>query len=915
MINRFIKLLTIFLFIFAIFAYPSKTFAQVPAITTIPCGWNAGALDEFHSLRPYQKNIMCTSDLSNEASYCGNDLTLKDIVTVYYPGSENYLYPNSGSGCITKNESVYCNYKVPVTKSVQINVSQAELPIMGNTQKVVNSQNSEESLSDVDKVNNYVSWYLNGTINKAEYAPLDMGKDCIGESTGVAGQCLNTAGNFCLSPNSIPLVPDLPDPLLKVDGSGGCINSKRCCVTINPLADKTTILDKDKIVNYSGPINKLLPEEILQQQRAQTVKNAVASKYTGAGISHDQVVACTYGIKIPILGTVIGGIPGPCYEKGLLSILPHAKLRLSDWALHLPPVRSNYRDYIDYDNALQTWRGKLCIEVKIPDIIPVLGGKGILLCFDDPGNLLNPNYYSTLYSYIPLSSTEDVKGEIRVDSVSTATNPTLNGVTVSDVKFSNQTPSTLFFPHMQEADQLGSLLQDTFAPKDADTLGSPTNIASQTSCNTVQVRSNAGDSLFANPITGNMSYTATFSCVYQAALKKDATTDCSKTSGGTASCYKGPWSCSTSYGASDCGGGYTCESGCSQITQECKKEVSISMSTTSKTPIVDNVWSRLVAGPMSVFKRIFPKTNTEGSVGQIMDIAGSTSISYQGTNISVSQSSTELKLPHIGGISEYFLKGIQTALRPKGYGESIAFASNSSGNSCTGGSMPALPAASGSCTISGSNGLPMTPTLKSIIESASQTFGVPPSLIMAVMYGEGDFNPGRYDWTEENVKAWSLSCASVPNCSPTTFPAQGVAPYFEADWNAVKDAVKVIDPNRDPNPCNLLDAIYALAKDLSKNQYGSAHFAGKTCYGIPLNSGTKTSTGCNWNASDYETAIRVWEFGTAYTDTITCATKPGSCFTGGGLATACDNGDNCERIGGSGNSSHNACLWNVAHNQ
>ncbi len=78
---------------------------------------------------------------------------------------------------------------------------------------------------------------------------------------------------------------------------------------------------------------------------------------------------------------------------------------------------------------------------------------------------------------------------------------------------------------------------------------------------------------------------------------------------------------------------------------------------------------------MSVFKRIFPKTNTEGSVGQIIDLAGSTNITYSGTN--VQGSTTDLKLPHIGGVSEYFLKGIQTALRPKGYGEDIEFANPS----------------------------------------------------------------------------------------------------------------------------------------------------------------------------------------------------------------------------------------------
>jgi hypothetical protein len=110
-----------------------------------------------------------------------------------------------------------------------------------------------------------------------------------------------------------------------------------------------------------------------------------------------------------------------------------------------------------------------------------------------------------------------------------------------------------------------------------------------------------------------------------------------------------------------------------------------------------------------------------------------------------------------------------------------------------------------------------------------------------------------------------------------------------------------------------MDAIFALTKDLSQSQYGSSAFSGKTCYGISLNSGSGGSGDCSWDDHDYETAIRIWEFGTAYTSTVTCATKSGSCASGGGLAAACPGGDLCEKTGGSGNTSHNACLWDVAN--
>ncbi|KKT67480.1 MAG: hypothetical protein UX25_C0022G0002 [Candidatus Woesebacteria bacterium GW2011_GWC2_45_9] len=53
-------------------------------------------------------------------------------------------------------------------KSVAVDLSDAELPILGNTEDVPNSQNADEGLDDAEKTNEYVSWYLNGVIGRAE---------------------------------------------------------------------------------------------------------------------------------------------------------------------------------------------------------------------------------------------------------------------------------------------------------------------------------------------------------------------------------------------------------------------------------------------------------------------------------------------------------------------------------------------------------------------------------------------------------------------------------------------------------------------------------------------------------------------------------------------------------------------------
>jgi len=83
---------------------------------------------------------------------------------------------------------------------------------------------------------------------------------------------------------------------------------------------------------------------------------------------------------------------------------------------------------------------------------------------------------------------------MKIDNVSSATSPTTGGVTVTGVGFSGQTPATLFFPHMVEATEEASLLQSTFVAQGQDKAGNPTDVT-QTSCSTVEVRSNKGTQL------------------------------------------------------------------------------------------------------------------------------------------------------------------------------------------------------------------------------------------------------------------------------------------------------------------------------------------------------------------------------------------------------------------------------------
>lgn len=214
-----------------------------------------------------------------------------------------------------------------------------------------------------------------------------------------------------------------------------------------------------------------------------------------------------------------------------------------------------------------------------------------------------------------------------------------------------------------------------------------------------------------------------------------------------------------------------------------------------------------------------------------------------------------------------------------------------------------------------SNSLNIPQSLLDAIQAAGSAYKVPPSLIVGLLYGEGTFNPGSKFLDSAYVDA-NLACGIIEGCSPTSSYPNTIVPYFPlASWNVLKDAVKVLDSNRTPNVCNMLDMVYAIAKDASVNQNGNSAFSGKSCFGIPLNAGGGGSTSCNWDSSDIETAIRVWELGSAWNDTTqSCLTKENSCLTGGGFAAQCPTGgDSCETTSQRYlMPSHNACLYDKA---
>jgi hypothetical protein len=681
---------------------------------------NAASGDtEFHSLRPYQASP-CDQGLHDIALYCGNSILVQDTQSITFQfnsqpatiGTPTNSCGRSMTACDPNNPGTagccedqcdgtsMCHYLVDNTSHIAIDLSGAELPIMGFTEpsvgnqgrpnQVTNQYYSNENLPDADKVNEYVSWYLNGVNERAEYSYLDT---------------QNT----------------------------------------NTITSMTSPSDTEKLVNFSGPLKKLLSNRSQRDIRENVIQDAVQSRSNNAGIRHDQVAGCLYGISI--LGQTIAGVPAPCVDNSTLLNLLTQRLHLSDWSSHFPPNEDDpqYTNFQQFYLDFLAWRGQTCFPITILPGFPLIGGKTFFLCFDNP---LRANYWSNLFTYIPFSSTEDRRGSVEIQSSSIQ--PLISSnfrIILSEI--TNQQPADLFFPHMIESSQLGRILQQTYTASDlqrnqtidSHDSGGTVSVSSNQFCDLREVRTNPGDDLFAGEVSADLHYQAIVSCEF---FNGNAQTGafCNSFGGTCNSLPYSNYSCSTYYDNLDCGPGEFCGEGCSQPPanclplsslctvgvspgccptlsclptggipgqtgcisnlsispppdQHCSVDVLVTLNLVTKSPLVDDVWARLVAGPASVFKRIFPKVDTNAPVTSIWDIPASTSVTYN-TSASTAQivqignpgggrSQPELYFPHIGGIHQYFLNCIQTALRPQGFGNPCISAPASSGSTSGGG--------------------------------------------------------------------------------------------------------------------------------------------------------------------------------------------------------------------------------------
>jgi len=590
-----------------------------PPVPFTPCSQTQN--QEFHSLRPYPASP-CNQTPLTETRMCANDLTVREVFQAT-PAQAVNCRQNSPTTQI-------CSFRVSSNIDLEIYTGDTRLPVVGNTELVPNSQTEENKLDNPTRMNEYVSWFLNGITSRAE--------------------------------EEDELIRKSP-PYLPIQTS-----------SLNEIRNRL-----HEIINFSGPIKKLLPFAV------QNGKYLTAS--SGSMFIPNKVL-----------------IPDP-NQPGLRG----EQKNLATKSRHNQIAVCEVFKIINLPLPTRCYRGNDSSRLRIRDLNPIMTVSGILTQTIDT--------YNPIFSFIPFSSTEDLYGEAAVD-LDTNKIEVRGSVTIENFTPNIPQASRLSFPHMQETYELANILQKTFAP--AHKIEDPTGrgfgvveygnppmdqLNEQRNMNFCEIKrtfKNPGDLVYGgwevqnnahtyNRANGSLSYNASFECEFPLPIPDPTCMNL---------CISGINDGSLVLPPGTTPNQYCSEVLCKPQEPACTQYTEFAMKIKTITPLADFLWDRLVAGESAVFRRIFPRVEEGAPVDKILDIPAEDKIWYYsgsqnftggtllgngplaGNPLNMKPGrNASIYFPHLGSVHEYFLKQIQTALRPYGFG----------GQSQTGPSVPTVP--------------------------------------------------------------------------------------------------------------------------------------------------------------------------------------------------------------------------------
>jgi lysophospholipase L1-like esterase len=421
----------------------------------------------------------------------------------------------------------------------------------------------------------------------------------------------------------------------------------------------------------------------------ENARNVGASLASIQKIEPNQAVACTEAHALT--------------EKIRLSSLPAAG--------KLPPVQGADEKFSDFWKRYLEWKGYVNVPIIGPVDIPFVG----------------TSIWAQMFKNVPFSTLEDTMSEFTISLIEDPKHQP-PGVILNDpqkpitLKITNA-DSRLSFPHVRAIDALAGLLQRISAPKGLGAefnqkgeikahqksgdgpnpqldkertlkqVGPPGNssvvagkeppfplfTSHDSVCDLKDVRINPGDNLYGNQVTANLSYYQKFSYTPDNSAPVG---DPNKLETGEA-CTQ-PEQCQSNnclpenlLGQRYCGG---FPEGIVELPSEARIAVF------SKTPLIDKIYDKLVAGPTSILRRFIagpkcaPNCTSEEKKRYIRQdgetIPSAIDAAYTGEGVSAGDETGggQIYIPRLGSLFDYFLGGssenmnLQKALRPKGFG-------------------------------------------------------------------------------------------------------------------------------------------------------------------------------------------------------------------------------------------------------
>lgn len=386
--------------------------------------------------------------------------------------------------------------------------------------------------------------------------------------------------------------------------------------------------------------------------------------------------------------------------------------------------------------------------------------------------------------------------------------------------------SRIYIPHLKETFVLSKILQAFFNPlsvvnvKDAKELVAPliprstdptgkvkpgeapniTNYYTGSNqynfdgqCRVENIRVNPGDDLMGPKITSTLQYTQKFT------YKPIDASNCQKdgeTSKAENCCSKSAHQIQTA--------------GDSRIVRTslvCDKVPDVKLDTKGRmiagvnSPLLEELNKNLVVGDQSVFKRIYPK-NLPAEIKEIPSSA----------DYKTSEGTYKIYFPHLGTIYDYFLKGIQKALRPFIEG-SVVIKSGDCND------VAAQTKVQRMCSNFGGNESLNSPCLingelQKMLEDAANGAGIPPDILAAVVSIEtrnGIFGLSKSDLSRPYLCRANDCGAMGATQLLTGFGVQSSCSQAAGIDNWSTYACRT-DQSAIPNPGNIPDSLYAGAR-------------------------------------------------------------------------------------------------------